>query len=66
MIPVSSVDDTVAAELGRRLAARAIAENPAQKKLVEDIYGVAYAKMRYPEAYRSGFGKLLDRINPFK
>lgn len=66
MIPISSIDDAVAAESGRRLAARAIAENPDQRKIVEDTYGVAYCQMRYPEAYRSGFGRFLDRMNPFR
>lgn len=66
MISPSSVDEVLAAENGRRFAARAIAENPDQKKRVEDTYGVAYTKARYPEAYQSGFGRFLDRINPFK
>ncbi len=66
MISPSSFDDSIAMEAGRRLAARAIAENPEQRKRVEDAVGLEYAMHLYPEAYRSGFGKFLDRINPFK
>jgi hypothetical protein len=65
MIPASSFDDDVAREKGRLLAAQAIAHNPDQKKKVEDLYGVDYCKRRFPEAYKSGFGRVLDRIFPF-
>lgn len=41
-----------AAERGRRLAAENIRVNPAQRKLVEEVYGVAYCHNRYPEAYQ--------------
>ena len=58
----SSFDDAIAAERGRLLAARAIAENADQRKRVEDMFGVAYCRNRYPEAYRSGFGKFMDRM----
>lgn len=62
IVPTSSFDDAVAQERGRALAARAIANNPEQRKIVESTYGEDYCKRRYPEAYRSGFGKILDRI----
>ena len=65
MLSPSSFDDDVAREKGRLLAAQAIAHNPDQKKRVEDAFGVDYCKRRFPEAYRSGFGRLLDRIFPF-
>lgn len=42
-----------AAERGRRMAAAMIAENPEQRKLVESVYGKAYCRNRYPEAYRN-------------
>ncbi len=61
-MPVSAFDDEIAKERGRLLAARALAGNPEQRKRVEDVYGVDYCKRRYPEAYRSGFGKILDRV----
>jgi len=66
MLNPSSFDDDVAREKGRLLAAQAIAHNPDQKKRVEDIFGVEYCKRRFPEAYRSGFGKVLDKIFPFR
>lgn len=65
MINPSSFDDNIAREKGRLLAAQAIAHNPDQKKRVEDIFGKDYVMRRLPEAYRSGFGRLLDRIFPF-
>ena len=51
-ILLSTIDDQVAAEKGRLLAAKAIAENPDQRKRVEDVLGVSYCKLRWPEAYR--------------
>ena len=65
MLSPSSFDDDVAREKGRLLAAQAIAHNPDQKKRVEDMFGIEYCKRRFPEAYRSGFGRILDKIFPF-
>ena len=65
MINSSSFDDNIAREKGRLLAAQAIAHNPEQKKRVEEMFGKEYVKQRLPEAYRSGFGRILDRIFPF-
>ncbi len=65
MLNPSSFDDNIAREKGRLLAAQAIAHNPDQKKRVEDMFGVEYCKRRFPEAYRSGFGRILDKIFPF-
>lgn len=47
----SSHDDDVARERGRLFAARAIIENPEQRKRVEAVYGVAYCAHHWPEAY---------------
>ena len=65
MLNPSSFDDNIAREKGRLLAAQAIAHNPDQRKKVEDLFGVEYCKRRFPEAYRSGFGRILDKIFPF-
>lgn len=39
-----------------------MAEHPEQRKRVEETYGPNYCRQRYPEAYRSGFAKLMDRL----
>jgi hypothetical protein len=68
-ISVSSFDDTVARERGRLLAAQAMANNPEQKRVVEDTFGVQYCRNRYPEAYystlKTGIGRLLDNMKIF-
>lgn len=51
-----------AAERGRLLAASRIAGDPDVRKRMEDAYGVDFCKGMYPEAYRTGFIKLLDRV----
>ncbi len=65
MFNPASFDDDIAREKGRLLAAQAIAHNPEQKRRVEEMFGKEYVKQRLPEAYRSGFGRLLDKIFPF-
>ncbi len=47
----SSFDDDVARERGRLAAARAIIENPDQRKNVEEAFGLTYCQIRWPEAY---------------
>ena len=64
-VSLSAIDDEVAAERGRLLAAQAIANNPDQKKRVEDTYGVAYCQRRWPEAYRGRVGRFFDRMSIF-
>lgn len=54
-----------AAERGRLLAASLIIESEETRKRMEDRYGVDFCRINYPEAYRSGFGKLLDKIRRF-
>lgn len=40
-----------AAERGRKMAAEMVRTNPAQRKLVEEVYGIEYCRNRWPEAY---------------
>lgn len=54
-----------AAERGRLLAASLIVESAETRKRMEDRYGVELCAKMYPEAYRSGFGKLLDKVRRF-
>jgi len=51
-----------AAEKGRLLAASLMVEDETTRKRMEDRYGVEFCRLNYPEAYRSGFGNLLDKI----
>lgn len=41
-----------AAERGRKMAEAHLKVDPAQRKMVESIYGIAYCRQRYPEAYK--------------
>lgn len=66
MFNPASFDDDVAREKGRLLAVQAIANDPIKRKECEDLFGKAYVMQRLPEAYRSGFGRVLDRIFPFR
>ena len=54
--------DPDAAERGRLMTAHKLAEDPEARKRVEEAYGVEFCKAQYPEAYRGGFGRLLDRV----
>lgn len=51
----SSFDNEVAAERGRLMAARAIIENPEQRRKVEadppEGLGIVYCRLHWPEAY---------------
>lgn len=64
----SSFDDSIAGERGRLFAARAIIENPEQRKRVEDIFGLRYCQIRWPEAYAKGGWrgvlKFIPRFHP--
>ena len=51
-----------AAEAGRSLAASIIANDQAKRKEMEEIFGLEEMQARYPEAYKGGFSKLVDRI----
>lgn len=63
-ILLSTVDDEIAKEKGRMLAAQAIAHNPEQRKRVEEMLGLPYCRSRWPEAYttRPFFKGLIDRL----
>lgn len=61
---LSTVDDRVAIRKGDLLAAKAIAENPDQRKRVEDAFGVEFCKRKWPEAYSPSpfFRRLIDKV----
>lgn len=56
------VGDPDAAERGRLLTAQLMADDPEAKKRGEEAFGVDFCRVQYPEAYRSGFGRMLDRV----
>lgn len=60
----SSFDDQIAAERGRLFAARAIIENPEQRKTVESALGLRYCMMRWPEAYSNQETKAVIQCIP--
>ena len=60
----SAFDNDVAAERGRLFAARAIIENPDQRKLCEQRFGKEYCRRRWPEAYEIGWWKGVLRFIP--
>ncbi len=62
--PLSSISDEVAAEKGRLLAAQALMRDPERRKFLEETFGEAYCKNRYPEVYAppSRFARILDRL----
>ena len=64
MARASAFDKSIAEEGGRLYAARAIAENPEQRKKVEEAFGVAYCKSRWPEAYLKGQWRDLLKFIP--
>jgi hypothetical protein len=51
-----------AAERGRLIAAHEMAENLEARKRVEDIYGVEFCRLEFPEAYKSGTARFLERV----
>lgn len=54
--------DAVARERARLLAAQRIASDSEARARVEAVYGVDYCRRNYPEAYGSGWAKVLDRV----
>jgi hypothetical protein len=54
--------DPVAAEKGRLLAANMISNDADARKRMEDRYGIEFCRNMYPEAYRAGYLKLLDKV----
>jgi hypothetical protein len=66
-ILLSTVDDVVAAEKGRLLAAQNIARDPEARKRCEEAYGVGYCRLRWPEAYKANpFQKGILDVLTFK
>lgn len=65
-IRLSSIDDSIAMEKGRLLAAQAIAQSPEQRHRAEEKFGLAYCKQRWPEAYRPSpfLRRLIDKFIP--
>lgn len=63
-IPLSSIDDDIASEKGRLLAAQNLARDPERRKIFEDTFGTEYARRRYPEVYGPApfFKRLIDKI----
>ena len=51
-----------AAERGRLIAAHTMAEDAEAKKRVEDVYGVEVSRQMFPEAYKSGTARFLERV----
>jgi hypothetical protein len=51
IVSLSNIDDNIAIEKGRLLAAKALADNPEQRKRFEERFGIEYARHRYPEVY---------------
>jgi hypothetical protein len=56
------VIDPDAAERGRLMAAHRIASDPAARARVEKELGVEVCRANWPEAYRSQFFKLIDKV----
>lgn len=51
-----------AAERGRLLAAARMADDAEARKRVEDAYGVDFCRQMYPEAYKKGAIRLIDKV----
>jgi hypothetical protein len=65
LVRLSSVDDNIAAEKGRLMAAQNLARDPEQRKRFEETFGLAYAKHRYPEVYAPStfMRRIVDKIH---
>jgi hypothetical protein len=65
-----SHDDVIAMRRANLAAAHAMANNPEQRKRVEDQFGVEYCKERWPEVYKapSRMSRILDKMKfePFR
>jgi hypothetical protein len=56
-----------AAERGRLMTAHGMAEDPDGRKRMEDMFGVDFCRLNYPEAYANtgrvrGVAKMLDLV----
>jgi hypothetical protein len=54
--------DPGAAERGRLMTAQGMACDPERRAFMEAELGEEFCRRTYPEAYRRGFAKLLDRV----
>jgi hypothetical protein len=50
----SEFDDAIAYERGRLFGVRNMIENPEVRKRMEDQWGIAYCKLKFPEVYGKG------------
>lgn len=50
------------AERGRLLTAQGMASDSEGRKRMEDAFGIDFCRQQYPEAYRGGFARMLDRV----
>jgi hypothetical protein len=64
-IPLSAVDEDIAREKGRLLAAQELARDSHKRKEMEQLFGTAYMHYRFPEVYApSPFeARLIDKIH---
>lgn len=60
----SASDDDIAYERGRLFGVRNMIENPEVRKRMEDQWGIAYCKMKFPEVYGKGEWKPVLRHIP--
>lgn len=51
-----------AAERGRLMTAQLLASDPERRQRQEEMFGIDFCRAQYPEVYRGGFAKLLDRV----
>jgi len=67
-IPLSSIDDDIAREKGRLMAAQVIAQNSDKRKQMEEIFGRDYIRRRFPEAYTPSpfFKRVIDKIKSIR
>jgi hypothetical protein len=54
--------DQEAAERGRLMTAHGMAVDSEGRARLEAAYGIEYCRNRYPEAYKSGFSRMLDNL----
>jgi hypothetical protein len=62
---LSTIDDEVAIEKGRLLAAQNLARDPDARKRCEEKFGLEFCKRQWPEVYSPSpfFKRLIDKLN---
>jgi hypothetical protein len=53
--------DPDAAEKGRLMTAHGMASDPEGRKRMEEEFGLEFCMSMYPEAYKKGFARVLDK-----